>query len=291
MTELDHQANIAPWHDVARERGLVVRTVPMLPETGTLDWQAFERRVGPRTRLVAVGGASNALGTVNDLPRAIGLARKVGALTFVDAVHLAAHAKIDFRSLGCDLLACSPYKFYGPHLGVLAGRRELIAGLDVPRLPPAGDEPPERLETGTLNHEGIVGAGAAADFLASLAPGTGGRSESLATAFAALHKRSETLFERAWRGLEAVPGVRLFGLRPGSARTPTLAFVVAGVDSAEVARRLAERAVFVSHGDFYAPNVVEALGLGADGLVRAGCAIYTTADEVDRLVEGVRELA
>ncbi len=289
VTGLDHQANIAPWHDVARERGLVVRTVPMLPETGTLDWPAFERLVGPRTRLVAVGGASNAIGTINDLPRAIDLARAVGALTFVDAVHLAAHARIDFRALGCDLLACSPYKFYGPHVGALAGRRELVTGLDVPRLPPAGDQPPERLETGTLNHEGIVGAGAAAEFLASLAPGAS-RPERLETAFKALHERSEALFELAWRGLEAVPGVRLFGLPPGGERTPTLAFVVQGVDSAEVARRLAERAVFVSHGDFYAPNVVEALGLGADGLVRAGCAIYTTAEEVDRLVEGVREL-
>ena len=289
VTDLDHQANIAPWHDLAAERDLVVRTVPLVPASGTLDWGAFEARLTPRTRLIAVGGASNAIGTINDLARAVELARRAGALTFVDAVHLAAHAKLDFRALGCDLLACSPYKFYGPHVGVLAGRRELLAKLDVPRLPPAGNEPPERLETGTLCHEGIVGAGATVDFLASLGTGVD-RPARLRDAFEAIHRRSEALFSRAWNGLASLPGVRLFGPPPGAPRTPTLAFVVEGWNAAEVARRLADRAVFVSHGDFYAPNVVERLGVAPDGLVRAGCAVYTTREEIDRLVEGVRAL-
>ena len=290
VTDLDHQANIAPWHDVARERGLVVRTVPFRPADGTLDWEVFESSVGERTRLVAVGGASNAIGTINDLPRAVELAHGVGALAFVDGVHLAAHARFDFAASGCDLFACSPYKFYGPHVGILAGRAALIAELDVPRLPPAGDAPPELLETGTLCHEGIVGAGAAVDYLASLGSGPD-RPTRLGDAFAALHRRSASLFERGWIGLSEIPGVRLFGPPPGEPRTPTLAFVLEGTSSEEVARRLAERAVFVSHGDFYAPNVVERLGLPPDGLVRAGCAIYTTAEETERLVEGVRHLA
>ncbi len=289
VTDLDHQANIAPWRDLARERQLRVRTVPIVAATGTLDWEAFEARVTERTRLVAIGGASNAIGTINDLPRAVELAHDVGALAFVDGVHLAAHAKFDFAAIGCDLFACSPYKFYGPHLGLLAGRRELIAQLDVPRLPPASDEPPERLETGTLCHEAIVGAGAAVDYLASLGTGAD-RPSRLRHAFAALHRRSATLFERAWNGLAEIPGVRLFGPPPGAPRTPTLAFVVEGWTSRDVARRLARRAVFVSHGDFYAPNVIAGLGLEPDGVVRAGCAVYTTAEEIDRLVEGVRAL-
>jgi cysteine desulfurase family protein (TIGR01976 family) len=289
VTDLDHQANIAPWHDLARERGLRVRTVPLIPADGTLDWEAFESLVTERTRLVAIGGASNAIGTINDLPRAVELAQRVGALAFVDGVHSAAHAKFDFAALGCDLFACSPYKFYGPHLGILAGRRELIAQLDVPRLPPACDEPPERLETGTLSHEAIVGAGAAVDFLASLGTGPD-RPSRLRQAFATMHRRSAALFARAWSGLAALPGVRLFGPLPGAQRTPTLAFVVKGWTARDVARRLARQAVFVSHGDFYAPNVIAGLGLTPDGVVRAGCAVYTTTEEIDRLVEGVRTL-
>ena len=290
VTELDHQANIAPWHDLARERKLVVRTVPMDPAGGTLDWDAFASLVNQRTRLVAVGGASNAIGTINDVPRAVELAHGVGALAYVDAVHLAAHAKVDFAALGCDLLACSPYKFYGPHVGVLVGRRALLERLDVPRLPPAANEAPERLETGTLCHEGIVGAGAAVDYLASLGPGAD-RPTRLRNALAALERRGEALLARAWNGLAAIPGVRLFGPPPGAPRTATLGFVVEGNPSSAVARRLAERAVFVSHGDFYAPNVIAQLGQAPEGLVRAGCAIYTTAEEVDRLLAGVRELA
>ncbi len=289
VTDLDHQANIAPWHDLARERDLVVRTVPMIPASGTLDWHAFESLVTRRTRLVAVGGASNAIGTINDLPRAVGLAHSAGALVFVDGVHLAAHAMVDCAALGCDLFACSPYKFYGPHVGVLAGRRALIEKLDVPRLPPAANDSPERLETGTLCHEGIVGAGAAVDFLASLSPGQD-RTTRLRNTFATAHRRGEALFAAAWNGLADTPGVRLFGPPPGAQRTPTLAFVVEGRSSTEVAQRLAERAVFVSHGDFYAPNVIASLGLAPDGVIRAGCAIYTTAAEIDRLVEGVRAL-
>jgi cysteine desulfurase family protein (TIGR01976 family) len=288
VTELDHQANVAPWEALARERGIVLRRVPFDPRTGQLDWADFERAVGRRTRLVAVGGASNALGTVSDLGRAIGLARGVGALTFVDAVHLVPHVPVDVRALDCDFLACSAYKFYGPHVGLLYGRHELVARLDVPKLAPAPDTAPERLETGTGNHEGMAGTAAAIDFLASLADG-GDRRERLGRAFAALHARGQSLTRRLWTGLESVPGVRCYGPPPTAPRTPTVSFAVEGIRSEEVARRLAERGLFVSHGDFYASSVLTRLGVPG-GLVRAGCACYTTEEEVERLVAAVAAL-
>ena len=290
VTELDHHANIAPWRALERERGVTVRMVPMRTQDGTVDGEALERAIGPRTRLLAIGAASNALGTITDVAHFARIAHDAGALVFIDAVHYAPHSLVDVRALECDFLACSPYKFYGPHLGVLWGKRDLIASLDVPRLDPSPDEPPERLETGTQNHEGIVGAAAAVDFLASLADG-GTRRERLATAAAALHERGSVLIERLWTGLEAIDGVRLYGPRPGQPRTPTLSFTMDRFASEDVARALVKRGVFVSNGDFYAATVVERLGHAQDGLVRAGCACYTSSDEVERLIAGVAELA
>jgi cysteine desulfurase family protein (TIGR01976 family) len=289
ITELDHHANIAPWQALARERGITLYTVPFIRETGQLDYGALERRLSTRTRLLAIGAASNALGTVNAIRHAIKMARNVGALTFIDAVHYAAHARVDVGEIGCDFLACSAYKFYGPHVGILYGRRELLASLDVPKLEPAPDTPPERLETGTLNHEGIVGAGAAVEFLASLGQGNT-RRERLHDAARRLHASGQGLIERLWYGLEAIPGVTLYGPTPDQPRTPTLAFTVDGMTSEEVASHLAERGVFVSNGDFYASTVIGRLGLAEVGVVRAGCACYTSPDEVDRLIQGVREL-
>jgi cysteine desulfurase family protein (TIGR01976 family) len=289
VTELDHHANVAPWRALERERGVTIRSVPVVPATGQLDWAALERALSSRTRLLAIGAASNALGTVTDVTRACALARHVGALTFVDAVHYAPHALVDVRAIGCDFLACSAYKFYGPHVGVLYGRRERLEALDLPKLAPAPETAPERIETGTLNHEGIVGAAAAVDFLASLG-GAGSRRERLGRAFAALHRRGQELIERLWQGLEATPGVRLYGPVPGQPRTPTLGFTVAGRTTDDVAAALANKGVFVSNGDFYATTVVERLGLTPHGLVRAGCACYTTTDEIDRLIDGVRRL-
>jgi cysteine desulfurase family protein (TIGR01976 family) len=294
VTELDHHGNVAPWQALARERGVTVRTVPMLAESGTLDWTALERAVGPKTRLVAIGAASNALGTVNDVRAAARLAHAHGALCFVDAVHYAAHGVVDVRDMECDFLACSSYKFYGPHAGLLFGRAELLASLDAPRLDPAPNEAPERLETGTQNHEGIVGTGAAVDFLASLAtdPALATRRDRVVHALLALHERGHALISALWTGLTRVPGVRCYGLRPGDGpRTPTVSFVVRGVSSDDVARHLAERGIFASNGDFYATTVIERLGHAADGVVRAGCACYTTEDEVQRLVEAVAEVA
>jgi cysteine desulfurase family protein (TIGR01976 family) len=289
VTELDHHANVAPWRRLQAERGVTLRTARMDAARGTLDMEDMARCITGRTRLVAVGAASNALGTVSDVKHVARLARDAGALVFVDAVHYAPHELPDVRALDCDFLACSAYKFYGPHVGVLFGRGELLASLDVPRLDPAPAEAPDRVETGTANFEGIAGAAAAVEFLASLGAGDG-RRPRLQSAFVALHERGTQLVTRLWNGLSGIPGVTCFGPPPSAPRTPTVAFIVAGVAPGEVARRLSERAVFVSDGHFYAPTVVDRLGV-ADGVVRAGCACYTTADEIDRLVAGVREIA
>jgi cysteine desulfurase family protein (TIGR01976 family) len=288
VTELDHHANVDPWRELARDLSLTVRTVRLIPETGQLDWEEFRSLVNERTRLVAFGAASNALGTINDVSAGVELARTAGALTFIDAVHYIPHALADVRAWDCDFLACSAYKFNGPHVGILYARRALLDELEFHRLRPAPDYAPENAESGTLNHEGIVGAAAAVDFLASLSLDEDvPRRERLARAYAELHARSSLLVKTLWDGLSRIEGVRLYGPPPGVPRTPTVAFTIEGVPSDEVARRLARRGVFVSHGDFYAQTVVERLGLSADGLVRAGCAVYTNEREVSRLVEGV----
>jgi cysteine desulfurase family protein (TIGR01976 family) len=289
VTELDHHANVAPWRALEKECGAKVRTVKMIPETGELDWDDFSRQLTGRTKLVAIGAASNALGTINDVKRAAEMAHSFGAQIFVDAVHYAPHGLIDVRDWNCDFLACSTYKFYGPHIGVLYGRHDLLGSLDFPKLIPAPDSVPERAETGTQNHEGIAGAAAAVDFLASLAIGPT-RRERLRTALRQLHECGDALVRQLWNGLQEIKRVRLYGPPPGTARTPTIAFTVDGVPSMQVARKLVERGLFLSHGDFYAMTVIERLGQAQHGVVRAGCACYTTRDEVDRLVAGVREL-
>ena len=291
ITELDHHANQAPWRALENDRGLTVRVARMRTADGRLDWADLESAITKRTKLVAVGAASNALGTVSDAKRVSELAHAVGALAFVDAVHYAPHELVDVAAIGCDFLACSAYKFYGPHIGILWGRRDLIDHSDTPVLDPAPHETGERLETGTQNHEGMCGAAAAVIYLASLSGGVGGdRRDSLRKTFQALRTRGDALLTRLWTGLSAIDGVTLFGPEPGTPRTPTVGFTVRGHSSEAVAVALAQRGVFVSNGDFYATTVIERLGLAPHGLVRAGCACYTTADEVDRLVEGVRAL-
>lgn len=290
VTELDHHANVAPWQALERERGVVLRIVRMKTETGALDWDDFESKVTKRTKVVAVGAASNALGTLNDLARAGRLTESVCAYMFVDAVHFAPHNLVDVRAMRCDFLVCSAYKFYGPHVGAMFCRRELLDSLPFPKLLPAPDYAPEVAETGTQNHEGIAGAAAAVDFLASLAEGDT-RRERLRSSFDALHARGALLTRKMWDGLSSVEGVTLYGPQADEPRTPTVAFTVRGVTSTDVARHLAARGLFLSHGDFYAATVVERLELGEEGLVRAGCACYTNEGEVERLVEGVREIA
>ena len=291
VTELDHHANVAPWRAVARDRGLTVRSVPLDPRTFRHDPQALADVIGKRTRLVAIGAASNALGTITDIGSVCERARAAGALSFVDAVHYAPHALLDVHAMGCDFLACSSYKFYGPHAGVLYGKRELVDTLDIPKLEPAPEDAPERLETGTQNHEGIVGAAAAVNYIAGIGGESGTRRERLARAFDALHRRGEVLFNQLWEGLIAIDGVTMYGPPPHTPRTPTVSFTLRGHSTTAVARHLVGHGVYASNGDFYAKTVADRLGRGDDGFVRAGAACYTSADEVDRLVAGVREMA
>jgi cysteine desulfurase family protein (TIGR01976 family) len=288
VTELDHHANSDTWRALARDRDLEIRVLPMDPETGQLEMQRLPELLNERTKVVAIGAASNILGTINDFEKVVAMTREVGALSFVDAVHFAAHELIDVKKIGCDFLAASAYKFYGPHIGILYGRKELLESLDVPKLRPAPDYAPERLETGTQNHEGIAGAAAAVEYLASLSNG-GSRRDRLALVFGELRRRQHELFETMWEGLSNIPGVTLYGPPPDSPRTSTISFGVAGKRSDVVARMLAESGLFLSDGDFYAQTVVERLGVV--GLVRAGLACYTTADEVDRLIDDVRSMA
>jgi cysteine desulfurase family protein (TIGR01976 family) len=290
VTRLDHLANVSPWRRLEAEVGCVVREVPFRTTDGSLDMDAFAAVLGPRTRLAAIGWASNAIGTVTDIAALVEMAKNAGAITFVDGVHAVPHFLPDVRALGCDFLACSPYKFYGPHAGVLYAPEERLNALDVPRLPCAPQQAPERFEAGTASFEDMAGSAAAVEFLAGLGRGSDLR-ERLSVAYGALHHRGQELVQRMWDGLEAMPGVTLHGPPPGRPRTPTVAFRVAGATAREVAAHLSDRhGVFVSHGHFYAANVVEDLEV-PDGLVRAGCACYTTPDEVDRLVEGVADLS
>jgi cysteine desulfurase family protein (TIGR01976 family) len=289
VTELDHHANIDPWRRLAVERGVTIRTVRMDTATGQLNWDDLELYVGSKTKLLAIGAASNALGTINDLGRAIVLAHDAGALAFVDAVHYAPHALIDVKELDCDFLGMSAYKFYGPHTGVLFAKRALLEQIDFPRLVPAPDYAPENSETGTQNQEGMVGTGAAIEFLASLGGQTDLR-ESLRSAFNEMHSRNSKLFDRLWRELGSIPRVTLYGPPPDSRRTPTLAFTIDGCASTEAARCLADKGLFLSHGDFYAWTIVKRLGLEPEGLIRAGCACYTTEEEIERLIDGVNEI-
>jgi len=305
ITELEHHANVAPWQALVVERGLTLNVAQMDPESGQLDWNDFERLVTKNTRVVAFGAGCNALGTVNDYHRAVEMAHSVGALALVDAVHYAPYFLADVKNTKCDFLTCSAYKFYGPHVSVFYGKQELLESIDFPKLDPAPNIAPERAEMGTQNHEGIAGAAAAVDFYASLVAqgGTGvspvnlapdaraSRRELLQSAFAGLRAHSSAQVKRLWEELSKISGVRLYGPTPDVARTPTVSFTITGVASTEVARRLAERGLFASHGDFYAATVIERLGLAPEGLVRVGCACYTNDEEIERLIEAVQEIA
>jgi len=290
VTELDHQANVAPWRQIAEDRGLRVRTVPIERGSFSLHVDALEAVLSSRTRLVAVGAASNAVGTVTDVARVAMLARSVGALCYVDAVHLAPHRAIDVAAIDCDFLACSAYKFFGPHVGILWGRRELLADYRPYKVPPAAESGPERWETGTQNHEGIAGAAAAVAWIAGL--GDAGATDAvperakLESAWDAIRVHEERLLATLVDGLDAIPGVRLHGPGPGTDRTPTVAITLRDAAPRDVAARLAREGIHVWDGDFYAPTVIGALGLeGRGGVVRIGLAAYSSDRDVERLLE------
>jgi cysteine desulfurase family protein (TIGR01976 family) len=293
-TELEHHANVAPWQALEVERGVRLKICQMDPESGQLDWNDFERLVTKQTKVVSFGAGCNALGTVSDFRRAVELAHSVGALALVDAVHYAPYFLCDVKATNCDFLTCSAYKFYGPHVSVFYGKKDLLESIDFPKLQPAPNTAPERVEMGTQNHEGIAGAAAAVDFYASLVGQAGSllsRREALQSAFAGLRAHSSPQVQRLWDSLARINGVRLYGPQPEVTRTPTISFIIKNVASTEAARRLADRGLFASHGDFYAQTVVDRLNLQPEGLVRVGCACYTSDEEIERLIEGVKEIA
>ncbi len=289
VTDLDHHGNVAPWRALEIDRGVVVRSARLVRETAQIDWDHLRGLVSPRTKLIAIGGASNACGTINDLERAKTIARDAGALLFVDAVHLAPHELIDVQRIGCDFLACSAYKFYGPHAGILFARQALLESLPWPKLVPAPDTAPERAETGTQCHEAIAGIAATIDFIASMGEGST-RRERLAGAYAKLHAEGVRFSRMLWEGLSSMTNVTLYGPPPSMPRTPTIAFNVDGRDDEEVVRALADRGLFLSHGDFYALTAVRELGAPRASVIRAGCACYSTEEEVGRLLEGIEAL-
>jgi cysteine desulfurase family protein (TIGR01976 family) len=303
VTHLDHDANIAPWVQL-EEQGVKVRWADFHPEDGTLDLDNMERLLNERTRLIAVGYASNALGTVNDIARIATWARDRGAWTYVDAVHYAPHGPIDVQSLGCDFLVCSAYKFFGPHMGILWGRRELLARLQPPKVRPAPDYVPDRFETGTKNHEGLAGFTAAVDYLAEIGerfgagfegrfPGLEGRRLQLKAGLAAIQSYERELGWPLIDGLQEMPGLRIWGITNRAMaewRVPTVSFTMEGLTADEIARRLAQAGIFCWAGNFYALAVTERLGLEEKGgLLRVGLAHYNTAEEVERLLGVMRQ--
>jgi cysteine desulfurase family protein (TIGR01976 family) len=287
VTDLDHDANVAPWLLVARDHELAVRHAP-IRGGGTLDEDALEAAIGPRTRLVAFTLASNALGSIPDAERIVAAAHAAGALAWADAVHLAPHHRLDREGTGIDVLLCSPYKFFGPHLGVAAIREDLARTLPADRVRPAAEQPPgHRFETGTQSFEAMAGTIAAIDYLAGLGDGET-RPERLDRAFERIERHEREL---ARRFLEhQIDGHELYGPRGLDRRTPTFAFNIRDLPPRRVAEALAAEGIHVWDGDFYALAPIRALGLGERGVVRAGFLHYTTEEEVERLLDALERL-
>jgi len=287
VTRLDHDANIRPWVQAAQARGATVRWAEFDPATGELDPSAVGSLLSERTRLVAVTGASNLIGTRPDVAAITALAHDAGALTWVDGVHLTAHAPVDVTALGADFFVCSPYKFLGPHCGCLVAAPALLETLHPDKLLPSSDAVPERFELGTLPYELLAGATAAIDLLADQAGAAGDRRSRLVAAMAAIEQHEDRLRERIEDGVRELPGVTLWSRAKD--RTPTLLLTFAGRDAADVHRFLAERGVNAPAGSFYALEASRHLGLGDTGGLRVGLAPYNDEADVDRLLAGLEE--
>jgi cysteine desulfurase family protein (TIGR01976 family) len=287
VTDLDHDANVSPWLRVAEDHGLVVRTAPLRAQDATLDVDALEALLGDRTRVVAFTLASNAVGSVPDARRIAEAAHAVGALAWADAVHYAPHRRPDRAALGLDVLLCSPYKFFGPHLGVASIRRDLAESWPADRVRPASETPAgHRFETGTQSFEALAGTVAAIEYIAELGDG------DLDRAYARIREHEEAISRRVLDGLAGIDGVTLYGVSDPAARTPTFCFTVEGSTPRAVAEQLAERDVYVWDGNYYALALMQSLGLEErGGAVRAGFLHYNTAAEADRLCEAVEEVA
>jgi cysteine desulfurase family protein (TIGR01976 family) len=308
VTTLDHAANIDPWLALEEERGAVVRVAGIDPATCTLDMADLRGKITERTKVVAVGYASNAVGTINDVATVVRWAREAGALSFVDAVQYAPHAPIDVQALGCDFLACSAYKFFGPHLGIVYGRAELLERLPAYKVRPAADEAPGRWETGTQNHECLAGLVGTLGYLAALGrdhaathaarfagiPGMAGQRLELHTALAAIQDHERGLAARLIAGVRTLPGARVYGLVAPEdlpRRVPTVALTIADHTPRALAEALGERGIFAWDGNYYALALMERLRLEpGGGALRLGLAHYNTAAEVDRVVAALAEI-
>jgi cysteine desulfurase family protein (TIGR01976 family) len=294
VTRLDHDANVRPWVLAARDAGATIRWVDVDDRDVTLDVGSFDTAISERTKLVAFTLASNAVGTIPPAADLVRRARSVGALVVLDGVHLAQHRLLDLHGVVADVIACSPYKFFGPHLGVLAVRRELLERWEPYKLVPAPDDAPERWETGTQNHEGLAGLTAAVEYLASLGGEAGTRRERLLAAYDAIEAHERRSAERFLEGVAELADVRVWGIVDPSRlaeRTPTFAIRVGDDPPAETAKRLAERGIFVWDGDYYAREIMIRLGLfDSGGAVRIGFCHYHTVDEVDRVLETLASL-
>ncbi len=297
LTLLDHDANFAPWKAL-EERGVTIRIADIHEEDCTLDMEDLARKINSKTKLVAVGYASNAVGTINNVKEVIRLAHAVGAMAFIDAVHYAPHGLIDVRELDCDFLACSTYKFFGPHMGVLYGKREHLKRLTPYKVRACTEAIPSRWESGTNNHECIAGITACVDYLADL----GRRVDSSATnrraaieaAFAAIHEHEHALMETLISGVLAIPGVKLYGISDPNRfdqRCPTIVLRIKGHTPLELATKLGERGFFTWDGNYYAINLTDRLDVEKDGgFLRIGLAHYNTSEEVERLLTALREI-
>jgi cysteine desulfurase family protein (TIGR01976 family) len=298
VTRLDHDANIAPWVAL-QECGAVIHRVDFDPRDCKLDMDSLEAVITPHTKLVALGYASNAVGTINDVRRVVELAHAVGAWVYVDAVHYGPHGPIDVQALDCDFLVCSAYKFFGPHLGALYGRYELLESLPAYKVRPAKDTPPHKFETGTQSFEALAGATAAVDYLASVGrrfgsefavefPGFEGRRRDLKAGMAAIQAYERGLCQQLIAGLENIPGLHVYGITARACfdrRVPTVSFTMEGLTPRQIASRLDQANIFVWDGNFYALAVIEHLGLGEHGgLLRVGLVHYNTAREVETLL-------
>jgi cysteine desulfurase family protein (TIGR01976 family) len=298
VTSLDHDANVAPWMAL-EERGVIVRMVEMNTDNCTLDLADLAQKLTARTRLVAVGYASNGVGTINDVAKIVRMAHAAGALTFVDAVHYAPHGPIDVQALDCDFLVCSAYKFFGPHLGIMYGKREHLARFTPYKLRPSPEEVPYRWELGTQNHEGLAGLVAAIGYLTALgqriSPTAAQRRQALTTAMVAIQAYERALSEELIPRLLEIPGLTLYGVSDPAQfawRTPTVSLRMAGYTPLELATALAERGIFAWNGNFYALNLTERLGVeSSGGLLRIGFLHYNTQAEIHRLLQILHELA
>lgn len=298
VTRAEHDANFTPWVLVARDAGVTVRYADIRPDDCTLDLDDLSGKIGDRTRLVAVGGASNASGTINPIATVAEWAHRVGALVFVDAVHYAPHALIDVNRLQCDVLVCSAYKFFGPHVGILWARRELLEKLPAYKVRPAPDSLPGKWMTGTQNHEGIAGTREAIDYLADLGRSLADdqdldRRAALAEAFADIREYEIELARHLLAGLAELPDFKVWGITDPARlaeRLPTVSITHHRLTATQLAARLGARGIFVWHGNYYALPLTERLGLEPEGMVRIGPVHYNTFDEIDRLISELKNV-